>query len=539
MQKKWIKSLSLLVALTLMLGLLAACGGNNTTTATTKSGSTTASQAGTTAATTKAGSTGGKTFIASGPNNITQWDPLNENKTNATMLSKLHYDTLVGISEDLKTYTPQLATKWEVSADGLSWTFTLRNDVKWHDGDAFDADDVVATFQRMLDKKTLVQAAFWTLLTGVEKKDQYTVVLKLKQAWGAILSQIEGTAIIPAHKEKELGDKAYDYTATQKPIGTGPWVCESWAPGQDAVWKRNENYWGWGSSKSNVDKIIYRPIIEDTTRVSAIQTGDISLAINVPVDQAAMLEKASGVKVQRVLGTGIIHLGFRTVDSVFSDVNARQAINIATDRKLLVESVAGGGKASSWPCPENVIGFDATSPVPEYSIAKAKELLAKTKYDGKEISFIVPTGVFARSKEVAQALTSMWTEAGFKVKLEIMENAAFQERRAAAKYDVYLQGYPFPAGDPDSVITQRWLNDAHKSGYVNKEMNDLILKSKAESDPAKRAEILKQVFKIEWSEMAPHMSLYTQINVCAVRSGVSGVKWRPDAIFDYSRVQMN
>jgi ABC-type transport system substrate-binding protein len=536
MQKRWFKTLSMLLIMTLLLGLLAACGGSNTTTAAT----TTKAGAGTTAATTtKAVSTGPKTFIASGPNNITQWDPLNENKTNATMLNRLHYNTLVGISTDLKTYQPELATKWEVSTDGLAWTFTLRNDVKWHDGDAFDADDVVATFQRMIDKPTLVQSAFWTLLTSVEKKDQYTVVLKLKQAWGAILSQLEATSIIPSHKQKELGDKAYDYNATNKPIGTGPWVCDSWAPGQDAVWKRNDAYWGWGSDKSNVDKIIYRPIIEDTTRVSAIQTGDITMAINIPVDQTAMLEKASGVKVEKILGTGIVHLGFRTVDSVFSDVNARQAISIATDRKLLVESVAGGGKASSWPCPENVIGFDATSPVPEYNVANAKALLAKTNYDGKEISFIVPTGVFARSKEVAQALTSMWTEAGFKVKLEIMENAAFQERRAAAKYDVYLQGYPFPAGDPDSVITQRWLNDAHKSGYKNTEMNDLILKSKAESDPTKRAEILKQVFKIEWSVLAPHMSLYTQINVVATRNNVSGVKYRPDSIFDYSRVKMS
>ena len=483
MQKRWQKILTLTLCLIMLLGMLAACGGNSATTAATTAGS----GAATTAATTKAGgTTASKTFIASGPNNITQWDPLNENKTNASMLAKLHYNTLVDLDQSLKI-VPELATKWEPSADGLSWTFTLRQDVKWHDGQAFNADDVVATFQRMIDKPTLVQAAFWTLLTGVEKKDDYTVVLKLKQAWSAILSQVEQTAIIPEHKQKELGDKAYDYTATQKPIGTGAWICESWAPGQDAVWKRNDAWWGWGTDKSNVDKIIYRPIIEDTTRVSAIQTGDITMAINVPVDQAPMLEKANGVKVEKILGTGIVHLGFRTVDSIFSDVNARQAINHATDRKLLVESVAGGGKASSWPCPDTVIGFDATSPVPEYNLAMAKDLLAKAKYDGKEISFIVPTGVFARSKEVAQALVSMWTEAGFKVKMEIMENAAFQERRAAAKYDVYLQGYPFPGGDPDSVITQRWLNDAHKSGFVQQgnERLDPEIQSRIRPDQAR------------------------------------------------------
>jgi ABC-type transport system substrate-binding protein len=165
--------------------------------------------------------------------------------------------------------------------------------------------------------------------------------------------------------------------------------------------------------------------------------------------------------------------------------------------------------------------LDPTSPVPEYNVELAKELLSKSGYDGHDLSFIAPNGVFPRVKEIAQAVLAMLTDAGFNVKLEFMENAAFQERRAAAEYDLYIQRYNFPGGDPDRDITQRWLNDAHKSGYVNEALNDKIRASKRESDPVKREELLREAFEIEWAELAPHMALFQTVSTYAYRDGVS------------------
>lgn len=481
--------------------------------------------------------TGNVTFVFAGPNNVTQWDPQNENKSNSYMLSKLIYNTLVNPYGEKNAIQPELATKWSVSADGKSWTFTLRKGVKFHNGEVFDSSSVVATLQRLIDKPTLVQASFWKLLDSVQAPDAQTAVINLKQPWGALLTQLVDTPMLPPKALKEKGDTLFSFNGTDNPIGTGPWKCSKWVAGQDTEFVRNDDYWDWGDNKSNVDKIIYRPAVEDTTRVSGIQTGDLDMIDAVPVEQATMLKTVKGVKVEQLSSYNIVHLGFRCADdSIFADVNARQAVNHAIDRKQLVSSIAGGGVASSWPCPEGVIGFDSSSMIPEYNVDLAKQLLAKTKYKGEQISIIAPNGVFARSKEISQAVLAMVTAAGFKAKLEILENASFQERRAAGKYDIYVQRYPFPCGDPDSVITQRWLNDSGKSGYVNKDLNSKILASKSESDPAKRALLLKDVFSVAWNEMAPHASLYNELETLAYRDNISGIKFRPDNVTDYSRV---
>ncbi|MDR2940080.1 MAG: ABC transporter substrate-binding protein [Clostridiales bacterium] len=522
------KFIALILGLTLVTSSFTACASGNSASSPTEAGEGQA-------AVTDNGSE--VVFTFAGPNNITQWDPQNENKTNAYMLSKLYYNTLVNPYGEGGAIGPELATEWEVSEDGKSWTFKLREGVKFHNGEVFDSSSVEATLMRLHDNDTLVQAAFWPLLEGVDAVDEYTVTIKLTEPWGALLSQLVDTPMLPPKMLAEKGDAMFEFNDTNKIVGTGPWVCDKWTPGQDAEFVRNEEYWGWGDDKSNVDRIIYKPIIEDTTRVSGIQTGDLDMIDAVPVEQADMLETVDGIKVEKILGSAIVHLGFRTADNrIFGDINARQAVNHAINRELIVSSIAGGGKASSWPCPEGVLGFDPTSPVPEYSVELAKELLGKTSYNGEPISFIAPTGVFARNKEVAQALLAMLTEAGFNVNLEIMENAAFQDRRASGDYDLYLQRYPYPSGDPDSVVTQRWLNDAHKSGYVNEELNAKILEAKSESDPAKREQLLKEMFAIEWAEMAPHMSLYQQVTTVAYGSDITGLRLRIDNVFDYSRV---
>jgi len=515
----------------MVLGM-AACGGNS-------SGG--AGSGGNGGNTTTTASGGENVFVFAGPNNITQWDPLNENKTNAYMLSRLTYNSLVNPYGENSAIQPELATELSVSEDGLEWTFQLREGVKFHNGEDFNADSVAATLNRLLDNPTLVHAGFWPSLAGAEAKDTYTAVIKLKEPWGAILNQLVDTPMLPAAALAEKGDALFEFNDINKPIGTGPWIADKWTPGQDAEFIRNEEYWGWEDDKSNVDRIIYRPVIEDTTRVSGVQTGDLHMIDAVPVEQADMLETIKGVEIEKFLGSAIVHLGFRTTeDRVFKDINARQAVNHAINRELIVSSIAGGGAASDWPCPVGVMGYDAANAyIPEYNVELASELLGKTDYNGETISFIAPTGVFARNKEVAQAVLAMLTEAGFVVNLEIMENAAFQERRAAGNYDLYLQRYPFPVGDPDSVITQRWLNDAHKSGYVNDELNAMILAQKQESDAVVREQILKDLFALQWSEAAPHLALYQQVTTIAYREGITGLRVRVDNVFDYSRVSKN
>ena len=483
-------------------------------------------------------------FVFAAPFKVTQWDPQNENKTMMYSLSKLTYNSLAALTPENKI-VPELATEWSTSEDGLTWTFKLREGVKFHNGEDFNAESVIATMTRMIDRPELVQASFWKTLKAVEKVDDYEVNFVLSEPWGALMTQLCDTPMLPAKALGEMGDQFFVVDGGHVPAGTGPWKVDKWlATSGDAEFVRNEEYWDWGDQKSNIDRVIYKAVIEDTSRVNGLKAGDLQMIDAVPVEEAEALKNEQGITVQDILGTSIIHMGFRTKPltdeyRVFEDINARLAVHHAIDRAGIVEFVAGGGKPSDWPCPDTVLGYDAEkAAVPEWTedYKLAKEYLAKTNYQGQTIRFIVPTGVFARSKEVAQVIESNLTEAGFKVNMEIMENATFQSERASGNYDLYLQRYPFPGGDPDSVVTLRWLNDAHKSGYVNEELNAKILEAKRESDPVKREQLLKEMFAIAWEVQAPHMAVYQQVTTVAYRSDVQGLRMRADNVFDYSRV---
>jgi len=484
----------------------------------------------------------GGTFIFSGNANMTQWDPLDENRGNTYMLMKLHYDFLVTPGPDYISFAPMLAESWSVSDDGLEWTFNLRPGVYFHNGEYFDSSSVVTTFQRLLDTPTLVHSGFWGFLESVRAEDQYTAVIRLNTPWGATLAQVSTVPMLPPLMYAEMGADMFIWDDNNRPIGTGPWMADVWLPGQDAEFIRNDNYWGWNGNMSTFERVIYRPLTEDTARVAGIQTGDLTMSNVLPAEMADMLDDIDGITVQRIMTNAIIHLGFRTSEDdgnyrVFNDLRARQAVMHAIDIHGIVNAIAGGGAPSDWPAPPGVIGHDPSRAFEwEYNPDLARELLAQTNYDGQEIVFMVPLGVFARASEISQAITAMLTEVGFNVDMQIMENAAFQQQRAAADYDLYIQRYGFQVGDPDRDITLRWLNDAHMSGYVNPELNALIEASRIETDPAERERILREVFWVQWNTLAPHAALFVQQNNAAHLDGITGIRFRPDDLIDYSRV---
>jgi len=482
------------------------------------------------------------TFVFSGNANIAQWDPQNESRGNTTMLMMLMYDFLIRPSVCLTYMEPMLAESWVFSDDGLELTFNLRRGVYFHNGEEFDSASVVTTFQRFLDNPTLNRAPMWSLLESVRAVDKYTAVLRFSEPWGAVLATATEIPMLPPRRYAEMGADMFLWDATRRPVGTGPWIPDVWLPGGDAEFVRNDNYWGWGNNMSTFERIIYRPLPEDTSRVAGIQTGDLSMVNVLPAEMGDLLDRVPGISVLRIPTNAIIHLGFRTCEAdgnyrVFNDIRARQAVMHAIDQQGINDAIAGGAGASNWSVPPGVIGHDSARAFEwEYNPALARELLSQTNYAGQRMVFMVPMGVFARATEVAQAIEAMLTAVGFNVDMQIMENAAFQVQRAAADYDLYIQRYGFPAGDPDNAITMRWLYDVHMSGYVNEELNNLIRASKIETNPVRREQILKDTFYVQWNTLAPHAALFVQINTAAHLNGISGLRVRFDDVIDYSRV---
>ncbi|HWQ78007.1 MAG TPA: ABC transporter substrate-binding protein [Anaerovoracaceae bacterium] len=469
---------------------------------------------------------GGKMILKVGrPEDVAYWDPLDNFNLVNWSVQRLLYDQLILRDPD-GAYSPRLATEWENSEDGLSWSFTLRDDVSFTNGEKLDANDVKFTVERFLTEK-LRQAANWTYLKGVDVTDPTHLTINFTQANGAFLSIISELSILDKETWEKLGKDEYLKT----PVGSGPYKFVSWTQGSLIVFEKNPDYWG---EPGVADVIEYHTIIDDTTRVSAFLAGDIDWIDNVPADQLATIQGNPDVEVNRVNTWDAIYLGLKCDKAPFDDPNVREAISIAIDRQAIVDSILQGGNAASWPVGGGVLGFNPASAVPKQDIETAKALIAASEYNGRKISLVAPSTWYARTSEVLQYISSCLTEIGFDVSIEMIDGATFTDRRAGGQYDIYYTGCAHVGGDPILYLNQRIVSDTMKSGYVNKDLNDKILKVITQTDLVERDKQLEEIFQIITDENAPHLFVYGIENVVVKNKKIQGDVVYKDKIIDFS-----
>lgn len=449
------------------------------------------------------------------------------------IIFNLIYDQLIYLDVANGVYTPGLATSWEISADGTQYTFKLREDVKFHNGQAMTADDVKCLYQRVIDDKTLTRASLFADLIAVDVLDTYTVKFTLKAANGYfmnLLAQFPGA--IPSGMYAEKGADMFKADN----VGTGPWVFKSWDVSTGSLeFTRNKDYWG--ECTSNCDVIKYVAIIEDATRVAAVRTGEIDMADSIPADYLAKLS-AEGIAYDRSLAFDQLYCQFRN-KGVFTDYNARMAFNYAIDRDAICAGIVQAGAPAAWPTVKNTIGYSDTQEFAyKQDMAKAKEYLSKSNYKGEEIRFIGPVGDYDHITEVLTAIQAWMTEAGFNVRLEQLQSAAFSSARKGGEYDIYITGSTWTQGDGYIFLNQRVLGDSFKSGFAIPEINNAILESNALVDYNARSEKLKEVYTLMYKN-ANMTFLYTLEAIVAYQPNISGVVFWGDKHTELRNVVKN
>lgn len=482
-----------------------------------------------------------QTFIFSRSATITNFDPQKPVTGQQTMLQYLYYDSLVSTNTKDGKPVGKLATSWDMAKDGLSWTFKLRQGVKFHNGYDFNADDVVASFHRLLtDPVSATAKKDYTSLSSVEKVDDYTVKLILSKPIGALLNNLTTFSIFSAKVYKELGENAFVFNDKYKPIGTGAFKCTSYTAGGDVVFTRNDDWWGLKTGTgSNCKTIIYRPLTEEATRLAGAQTGQLDFIDNITSDSVDKLTAVKNLKVDRLPSSAGVYLGFMCDQGIFQDKNARLAAVYAIDRDLLASAIAGGGRGATWPVTKQTQGFSDEVIIPKQDLAKAKEYLAKSSYKGEPVTLLASNGLFARSNEIYQSVASMLTEAGFKVNLQVLDNATVTTMRTQKKYDMICTNN-IMGNDAEFFLRTRWLNDPFSQGYKNDEMMGLIRNAGSESDPAKRMEMLQKAMKLSAQEAAPVTLLYEVESIICYKNGITGFEDHDSSnYFDFSRVQKN
>jgi len=447
-----------------------------------------------------------------------QLDPHRSGYAVAVRAIRTIHDSLVAQAPDGSIH-PWLATEWEASPDGKSYTFKLRQDVKFHDGTPFNAEAVKYNYDRILNPETKA-ANSQSLIYPYESAeviDEYTVKLNLKTPSGAFLgnlSQALVSIVSPTAAEK-YGDQL-----TKNPVGSGPFKFVSWEENSQIVVERNPDYnWGPDSLVDNtgapyLDKIAFKIVPEEATRIGSVQSGQILAGETVPPQNIASLANDAKLQIFKSNTQGLpFTLFINQKREPWGDTKLRQALQAAIDVGSIVKTLYLGTYDQAWsPLTPGTLGYDASlENVNKFDQSKANALFDELGWlkgddgirakDGKKLTLRYVDGSPNREKrnDIAAIVQQQLKQVGIAVEVEITQDfrtVIFEQ----GNYDIY--GNSQVNSDPEAL--RNFYHSGAKSiaasqnlpGYANAEVDALLDAGLVEQDPAKREDIYKQIQQI-------------------------------------------
>ncbi len=443
------------------------------------------------------------------------------------------HDRLVSRDYDFK-YKPGLAKSWDVSEDGLTWTFHLREGVKFHDGSPFTAKDVKWTIDTIKDPNT--GSPYRNDLKAIKEvivKDDHTIVMKLNYPFPNLLFNLSNTAsgIHPANAYEKYGD---DY-GKKIVIGTGPFKFKEWVKGDRIVLEKNEEYnWGpeWMSNRGPalIDKIVLRTIPDENTRIMELETGGIHILRNVPVAHLERLEKNPDIQVYRGPATKLGYLAYATDKKPFTDVRVRRAINHAVNREEIINYVFRGVGEVAYgylpPALKDEYLEESKDLAYNYNPEKAKQLLAEAGYpDGLKLTLSADNS--SRSQKLAEVLQSQLKEVGIETEIQLYDSASYKAMLKEGKQELFIRQYSWPNADIlDWFLLSSQMPYPNHSRWNDPKTDELIKKAASMPTWEERAEAYKEVQKY-LIEQAVWCPIYIPEQIIAVRKEVKNFKYHP------------
>ena len=524
---------------------LAACGTSNTT-ATTASPSSGTSSAGSGAvgvgagtgsagssAAIPAGKTGGDLIIARAQ------DAVDFDKTmvfsNASIWAYVQlFETLTIGSKDGTAVEPWLATSWTQSADKLTWTFKLRTDVTFSDGTPMTSADV----RFSLDEASGTKGGWEFINSAIEKittPDTHTVVIKTKYPWAPLLADLAcpSNGIIP---NKYAGrDKKTFYTS---PVGTGPFVWDTWKKGSKLTFKKNTKYWRKGLPY--LDSVSWQVVPDDNTRNVMIQGNTAQINENPPFSTIDQLKGVQGVAVTLFPSTRTDYILMNEKRAPYDDVHVRRAISYAIDREALVKTVLfGNGTPANSLLTPTVPYYDKATPGQSYDIAKAKAELAMSKVPkGFTTTYLASSGDSTDS-QIAEILQASLKELGITMNIQNTDPSAKHDLQNALNFDISHAYWTMDIADPDELVQFAVLpaggGHSFQTSYLSTKAQSLATQAERTFDPAKRQDLYSQLQKV-LAEDAFLPALFYQPFPYAVRSSVQNFLVKPTGLYDMAVV---
>ncbi|WP_100010226.1 glutathione ABC transporter substrate-binding protein [Lentibacillus sediminis] len=477
------------------------------------------------------GENAGETLIIATQADATMLDPhLGTDIPSANIFHNKIFETLVKQDENME-FQPGLATEWE-RVDETTWEFTLREGVEFHDGEPFNAEAVKANLERVVNEDLASpRASLFNMISEIEVVDDYKIRLITEYPYSPMLSNLAhyaGGMISPAAIEEHASGGT---TVTENPVGTGPFVFESWTPGSELNLTTNDSYWGEAPSIAGVQYLI---IPEAQTRISMVETGDAHIAEPVTTSSVSRIEGSDVMEFYNTEGLGVDYMGMNVQKEPFDDKLVRQAVNHAIDMDALIEHVYNGvGIPAEGPIGPAVFGHDPELEGYEHNPEKAKELLAEAGFpDGFETT--ISTNDDQARRDAAEFIQSQLSEVGIEATIEVMEWGAYLEATAAGDHEMFILGWSNMTGDGDYNQYYLYHSDSlgpagNRAFYSNPEVDALIDEARSETDQEARAQLYSEVQQIE-VEDAPLALMRHVEHIAAVHESVEGFWMHPSGI---------
>lgn len=496
-----------------------------------------------------------ETLVAAFASEPSSVDPLYHNLGPNNATRKHMFESLVGEDESLGII-PLLAKSWETSEDGLTWTFSLRDGVKFHDGGDFSARDFLYTACRIpnVPNSPSSMAGFIKRATSIEAPDAMTVKVTTAAPYPLLLTDFASFGVISASANGHEGEVTYakdgcpgiesyldsnaynDGTAT---VGTGPYKFVKFVPGESVQMARNDNYWG---DKPHWENITIRPITNEGARVAALLAGDVDVIEKPPVQDLERLRNDDKVNVVQGASSRVIYLHFDHVGepspmiegtdgkNPLKDVRVRKAISMAINRELIVDRIMGGlAVPAGQLVPDFMVGVDKDLGVQDYNAEEAKRLLAEAGYpDGFTLTIGTPNDRYINDSKIAQAIAQMLTRVGIKTDVDAVTASVFFKRRNNYEFSIYLAGWGASGAGMASplralVATQnkeKGLGGTNRGRYSNAALDAVIEEALATVEPSKHQALLSQASKLVTEDVAI-LPLHFEVTPWALRAGLT------------------
>lgn len=486
-------------------------------------------QAGAVEATTSTGPTGTVTLVP--PQSLQTMDP-NIGVTEITrMISGHMYDQIIELGDDA-SLKPMLAESWQ-AVDELTWEFKLRPGVTFHDGTPFDAEVMKFTIERILDPDyNSLQRTYWVPVTEINTPDELTCVIKTETPMGVMPYVMALTT--PVHPDVGMDPEGFP----EVPIGTGPFKFVEWVKDDRVVVEANPDYWG---GPPQVRQAIFRTIPELSTRMSALEAGEVDIVLEIVPEDVERIQGREGVNVLSVETFRTSWLWMNGSREPFTDVRVRQAIQHAVNLDDIAESIIQGvGIKARAPIAPQVFGFHPDLPPYEYNPDRARELLAEAGFpNGFETTAkgMGERGGYTRFGDVAEVVLAYLAEVGIVAEPIVTDPATANKDLLELNWDLHFAGSTAVTGDADNGMGRLYLSDAKRTGWGSEEVDQLLLTGRQSTNQDERLSAYQEAQEILWRE-GPTLWTYHHLDTIGISDRVQGFVPRPDRMLRVRNVSV-